>query len=59
MFFYIASVMCVIFLVKKFNLLKYYAMDLEYNEHPFSVSDLHALNNNFNWPDYKGGAICD
>ncbi len=59
MFFYIASVIGVIFLVKKFNLLKYYSMNLEFNEHPFTSSDLHALNQNFNWPDYKGGAICD
>ena len=36
------------FLVKKFNLFKYYAMDLEYNEHPFTSSHLHALNKNFN-----------
>lgn len=59
MFFYIASIIGVIFLVKKFNLLKYYAMNLEFNEHPFTSSDLHSLNQNFNWPDYKGGAICD
>ena len=55
MFIYIASMIGVILLVKKFNLLKYYAIDLEYNGNPFSLNDLHSLNQNFNWPDYKGG----
>ena len=59
MFLYIASLMCVIFFIKKFNLLKYYVLDLEYNEQPFTVNDLHSLNRNFDWPDYKGGAIRD
>jgi len=59
MFFYIASLVGVIFLVKKFNLLKHYAMDLEYNETPFTMSDLRALNQNFNWTDYKGGIKYD
>ena len=59
MFLYIASLMCVIFFIKKFNLLKYYVLDLEYNEQPFTVNDLHTLNRNFDWPDYKGGAIRD
>jgi hypothetical protein len=59
MFLYIASLMCVIFFIKKFNLLKYYVLDLEYNEQPFTVNDLHSLNRNFDWPDYKGGMIRD
>lgn len=54
MFIYIASIVGVILLVKKFNLLKYYAIDLEYNGNPFSFNDLHYLNTNFKWPDYKG-----
>lgn len=59
MFFYIASFVCLFFLVKKFYLLKMTPMNLEFNEYPFSKSDLHALNQNFNWPDYKGGAVYD
>ena len=27
-------------------------MDLQDNEEHFSISDLHALNHNFNWTDY-------
>ena len=34
-------------------------MNLEFNEHPFSVSDLHALNQNYDWQDYKCEAISD
>ena len=55
MFFYIATVAIAVFLVKRFGLLKYYGMNLEFNDYPFTTMDLHVLNQNFDWPDYKGG----
>ena len=55
MYFYIAIVFVLMLCIKKIYLLK----SLEFNKHPFTVMDLHVLNQNFNWPDYKGGGICD
>ena len=61
MFFYIASTLVIVFLVKRFRLLKYYGMniDLENNDYPFTTMDLHTINQNFNCSDYKDGYIVD
>ena len=59
MYFYIAIVIVLMLCIKKIYLLKNYPLNLEFNEHPFTTGDLHVLNQNFNWPDYKGSGICD
>ena len=57
MYIYFAIAFVLVLCIKKIYLLANYRLNLEYNEIPFNTMDLHTLNRNFNWPDYKGGAI--
>ena len=59
MWFYVTAVVGVIWIIKRFNLLRHHPLNLEFNDYPFTTMDLHTINQNFNWPDYKGGFVYD